>query len=311
MLPGMSQRAAPLFGAIEAGGTKFECAVARDSGELIAAERIATASPLETFAAVRRFFFDSQAEHGAISAFGMASFGPLNLDADSPGFGCMLSTPKAGWSHVDMVRSLQPHVTQAVGIDTDVNAAALAESQHPANTTLQSLVYVTVGTGIGGGAVLNGITRHGRWHPEMGHIPVRRHPQDLSFPGVCPFHQDCLEGLASGPAIVARWGRPMSELLSDETVCDVIGDYLAQLAMSLTLLLAPERVIFGGGVMSGGALLPLVRRQLRRRLAGYPAHPLLAGDLNEFIVNPAWGERAGINGAIVLARRAAATEQVP
>ena len=311
MLARMSERAARLYGAIEAGGTKFECAVARGTDDVVASSRIATGDPTETFTAVTRFFETHEQQLGPFSSFGIASFGPLDLDARSPGFGRMLRTPKTGWSHVDMIGALRPRFTQPVCIDTDVNAAALAESMHESNRKVRSLVYVTVGTGIGGGAVLDGETRQGLWHPEMGHIPIRRHPQDQTFAGVCPFHRDCLEGLSSGPAIVARWGQPMSELLRNELACEIIGSYLGQLAVSLVLLLAPERIVFGGGVISDGSLLPYIRSSLQLQLAGYIAHPLLTGSLADFIVPPALGERSGIRGAIVLAVRAANTRHAP
>jgi predicted NBD/HSP70 family sugar kinase len=303
MLARMSEHAAPLYGAIEAGGTKFECALANGAHHVVARTRIATSDPRTTIDAVLRFFDEHEAL-GPIASFGIASFGPLDLDPHSPTFGRMLSTPKSGWGGVDMIAALRPRYMQPVVIDTDVNAAALAESQQPSNRALQSLVYVTVGTGVGGGAVIDGESRLGAWHPEMGHIAVRRHAQDQSFAGVCPFHQDCLEGLASGPAVLARWGRPMSELLTDELACDIIGSYLAQLAASLVLLLAPERIVFGGGVMCCGALLPFIRLNLRAQLAGYIVHPRLDGGLSEFIVSPALGEGAGITGAILLAMRA-------
>ncbi|HEX4375905.1 MAG TPA: ROK family protein [Steroidobacteraceae bacterium] len=299
----MTERATPLYGAIEAGGTKFECAIARGADEIVARTRIATTDPRATFDAVLQFFAGHEAQ-GPIESFGIASFGPLDLDPRSPAFGRLLATPKPGWRDVDMVGALRSRFTQPIAIDTDVNAAALAESLQGANRTLQSLVYVTVGTGIGGGAINGGELRQGLWHPEMGHIGVRRHAQDQSFAGVCPFHGDCLEGLANGPAILARWGRPMSELLTNELACDIIGGYLAQLAANLVLLIAPERIVFGGGVMSGGALLPTVRRSLTAQLAGYIVHPRLEGDLAQFIVEPVLGERAGLTGAIVLAMRA-------
>lgn len=307
MLARMSQRAVTLYGAIEAGGTKFACAVARGIDDLVATTRIATAGPHETFDAVIRFFEAQEQQLGPVSSFGMASFGPLDLDPCSTGFGRMLATPKSGWKHIDMRGALRPRFAQPVGIDTDVNAAALAESMHESNRQLRSLVYVTVGTGIGGGAVIDGVSLQGLWHTEMGHIAIRRHPLDQSFAGVCPFHRDCLEGLANGPAIVARWGQPMSALLENQLACEIIGSYLGQLARSLVLLLAPERIVFGGGVISGGALLPYIRRSLQEQLAGYVAHPSLQDGMAQFIVTPAWGDRSGIGGAIVLAMRAAAT----
>jgi fructokinase len=293
--------ACALYGAIEAGGTKVDCALARGVDEVLAMQRFATTTPERTFAQVIAFFSSNQATHGRISAFGIASFGPLDLDARSAGYGCLQATPKPGWSHYDLRARLREAFAVPIHLDTDVNAAALAEWNHRASSALHSLVYVTVGTGIGAGAVLAGRTLTGRWHPEMGHIRVPRHPQDHAFPGVCPFHGDCLEGLANGPSIVARWGTQMSSLLNNPLAREIIASYLAQFAATLTLMLAPERIVFGGGVMAGGALLPDIRRAVSALLAGYVQHALLTGSLDEFIVAPALGERSGIQGAIVLA----------
>jgi fructokinase len=297
----MSEAPAALVGAIEAGGTKFLCAVARDVDTVLASERFATTTPLETLAQVLRFFDASQKRHGLIDAFGIASFGPLDLDPRSAGYGNILATPKAGWAGYDLTAQLRQRFAKPVFLDTDVNAAALAEWRQRDRDAIRSLVYVTVGTGIGGGAVLNGRTLKGLGHPEMGHIRVQRHAQDLQFPGVCAFHQDCLEGLANGPAIVARWGVPMSSLLADSNACSIIGSYLGQLAATITLMLSPHLIVFGGGVMSGAALLPYVRRSARQQLAGYLVHATLRGSLDDFITAPMLGERSGIAGAILLA----------
>jgi fructokinase len=292
----------PLFGAIEAGGTKFECAVARSVEDVIASQRFETTTPAETFAQVLEFFASIESRHGPIRAFGIGSFGPIDLDRQSPSYGHILATPKPGWSHYDIRARLRERSDTPIYLDTDVNAAALAEWRHGAGAGLHSLVYVTVGTGIGGGAVLAGRPLSGLWHPEMGHIRVQRHTQDQTFPGVCPFHRDCLEGLANGPAILARWGVPMSSLLQDRVACSVIGGYLGQLAATMTLLLAPERIVFGGGVMTGGDLLPYIRQCAKEQLGGYLEHRLLQGSLEEFITAPGLGDRSGIAGAILLAQ---------
>jgi fructokinase len=301
----MPEAAAALYGAIEAGGTKFDCAVARGADEVLASERLPTTTPDETFTQVVRFFESAQLRHGALSAFGVASFGPIDLDTRSSAYGHILATPKAGWSHYDLRARLRERFDRPIYLDTDVNAAALAEWRHGAGSAIGSLVYVTVGTGIGGGAVLAGSTVSGLWHPEMGHIRVQRHHQDQTFAGICPFHGDCLEGLANGPAIIARWGVPMSSLLREQTACSIIGSYLGQLAATLALLLAPERIVFGGGVMTGGALLPYIRHSAKQQLGGYLGHPLLQGSLDEFITGPGLGDRSGITGAILLAQSGA------
>lgn len=298
----MPDAAAALYGAIEAGGTKFECALARSADEVLARERVPTTTPGETFDRVLDFFQTAQRQHGVLAAFGIASFGPVDLDARSATYGHILATPKPGWSHYNLLARLREHYEQPIHLDTDVNAAALAEWHYGAGKGLRSLAYVTVGTGIGGGAVLAGNTVNGLWHPEMGHIRVQRHVQDPGFAGVCPFHGDCLEGLANGPAILARWGVPMSALLQDQIACNVIGGYLGQLAATMALLLAPERIVFGGGVMSGAALLPYIRDSAKRQLGGYLQHAWLQGSLAQFITSPALGSRSGVAGAILLAQ---------
>jgi len=290
-----------LYGAIETGGTKIQCALARGVDAVLVSERFATTSPSATFAQIVGFFEKHQARYGPVSAFGIASFGPVDLDPRSPTYGHILATPKAGWSDYDLRAELHERFGKPVFVDTDVNAAALAEWHCRPRERPRSLVYVTVGTGIGGGFVLEGRTLPGPWHCEMGHIPVQRHPLDPQFAGVCPFHGDCLEGLASGPAIVARWGAPMSALLQHPDACSIVGGYLGQLAASIVLMLSPERVVFGGGVMMNGTLLPFVRRSARDRLGGYVRHELLRGTLEHYIVSPALDDRAGICGAIVLA----------
>jgi fructokinase len=292
---------APLYGAIEAGGTKFLCAVARSVDEVLATQTFATATPAETFAQVIEFFSLAERRHGPVSAFGIASFGPLDLDVRSPSYGQILATPKGGWSQYDLRARLRERFAKPIYLDTDVNAAAMAEWHHLGGSGAGSLVYVTVGTGIGAGAVIGGRTLRSPWHPEMGHIRVPRHPNDLAFRGVCPFHGDCLEGLSNGPAIVARWGAKMESLLQDHSRREVIGFYLGQFAVSIALMLSPERVLFGGGVMTGGALLPDIRRSAKQLLGGYVTHALLQGSLDEFIVGPSLGDRSGISGAILLA----------
>jgi fructokinase len=297
----MLEAPAALVGAIEAGGTKFQCAVARGANAMLASERFATTTPDETLSRVVAFFDACQRRHGAIQAFGIASFGPLDLDRRSRTYAQILTTPKPGWSGYDLTARLRERFARPIYIDTDVNAAALAEWHARSAANLSSLVYVTVGTGIGGGVTLAGRALQGLGHPEMGHIRVQRHPQDLKFSGVCPFHGDCLEGLASGPAVVARWGAPMSTWLSDAQVCSIMGSYLGQLAATITWLLAPQRIVFGGGVMTGGALLPYIRRTTKDLLAGYLAHPLLQGSLEEYLSAPALDERSGMTGALLLA----------
>jgi fructokinase len=295
---------AALYGAIEAGGTKFDCTIARSMHDVLAAERVATTSPDHTFDRVIDFFARGERQHGPVQAFGIASFGPLDLDNRSAGYGRILATPKAGWAQYDLRARLAQRFARPIRLDTDVNAAALAEWHQRSSLDVRSLVYVTVGTGIGAGAVIDGRSLTGPWHPEMGHIRVVRHPDDRKFPGTCPFHQDCLEGLASGPAIQARWGAQMQDLLHDTGMRAIIGSYLGQLAATLILILAPECIVFGGGVMNAGEMLTDIREHARAQLAGYLSHSLLQGSLEQVIVAPALGERSGISGAILLAASA-------
>jgi fructokinase len=290
-----------LLGAIEAGGTKFVCAAAREGGEIVAETRIATTAPSATLNAVQEFFDSVTAELGALLALGVAAFGPVDLCRSSDTFGRILGTPKAGWSGTNLVAPLVTRYGCPVAIDTDVNAAALAETLHGAARGCSTAVYVTVGTGIGGGAVIGGQTLKGSRHPEMGHIRVVRHARDTAFEGVCPFHRDCLEGLASGPAIIARYGAPLERLPPDHEAAAVVGHYLGQLAANVLLMLSPERVIFGGGVMSNEPLLRETRAAAARLLNGYAGFGTDAAPFERLIVAPGLGERSGLVGAFALA----------
>jgi fructokinase len=291
----------PVLGGVEAGGTKFVCAVGRGPDGVLAEERIPTTSPAETLARVVAFFRAAARAHGPVAAVGVASFGPLDLDPASPTWGRVTSTPKPEWAGADLVGPLREALGVPVAIDTDVDGAGLAEARWGAGRGLDSLVYFTVGTGIGGGAIVGGAPLRGTSHPEMGHIRVPRHPGDTAFAGVCPFHGDCLEGLASGPAVRARWGVPAEALPHDHPAWDMVGHYLGHAVAAVTMVLAPHVVVIGGGVASSPPVLPAVRRWTRRLLAGYPATPRLAGDLEGYVVPPALGDRAGVLGALALA----------
>jgi fructokinase len=293
-----------LLGGIEAGGTKFICAAARNPGEFLAQTRIPTGAAAATLAAAQQFFEAVTAEHGALSSLGIASFGPLDLRNASPTFGRILGTPKQGWADTDLGAPFARRFGCPVAIDTDVNAAALAETLHGAARGCSTAVYVTVGTGIGGGAVIDGRTLRGSPHPEMGHIRVARHARDAAFAGVCPFHGDCLEGVASGPAIVARYGVPLEALPSDHEAIAIVGHYLGQLAANVLLMISPERLILGGGVMSSEPLLVETRAAAARLLNGYGGYGASAAPLDRTIVAPGLGERSGIVGALVLADQA-------
>jgi len=293
-----------LYGGIEGGGTKFVCSVAHSPAHVIESATFATTSAQATLAECVGFFRAAQTKHGHIGAFGFSCFGPLELRPDSAAYGCMLSTPKAGWSGVNLLAPLQASFSAPIALDTDVGGAALAEWQLGAGRGLASLAYITVGTGIGGAVAPATPAASRLMHAEMGHIPVRRHPQDRSFGGICPFHGNCLEGLASGPAIVARWGTTLDALLSGHEAREIIADYLAQLTTSIALMLSVERVVLGGGVMADGQVMPFVRDATARYLNGYLEPLRDSSRLKDYICAPGLGARAGVTGALLLAQAA-------
>jgi fructokinase len=294
----------PLYGAIEAGGTKFVCAAAHDVDAIVAETRIGTTDPAATLHAVEHFFAGVEAKLGAFRSFGIATFGPVDLRPASPTFGRILATPKPGWANTDLPGPIAARFRCPVAIDTDVNAAALAEASHGAGRSCGTVVYVTVGTGIGAGAVVDGRTLKGLLHPEMGHIRVLRDERDRGFAGVCPFHGDCLEGLASGPAILARYGASLDRLPPAHGAAELIGYYLGQLAANVILTLSAERIVFGGGVMQNEGMLRFIRETVVRVLNGYPSVGADAATLERIVVAPGLGERSGLAGAILLAQAA-------
>ncbi len=291
------------LGAVEAGGTKVFCLVGSDPDHIVAQTRIPTRQPAGTLAAVLAFFQQEVACGGPLAAIGIASFGPLELRRSHPRYGLITSSPKPGWSDVDMVGPVRTALGVPVGFDTDVNAAALAEGRWGTARGLDTFVYLTVGTGIGGGAVVDGGVIHGLGHPEMGHVSVPRQPGD-AFAGHCPFHGACLEGMASGAAIAARWGRP-AELLDGDTLRAAVqleAAYLAAGLCNIVYATAPQRIVIGGSVAGLPGLFPLVRANLSEMLAGYPGLPEHAA--SDFIVPAALGVLAGPAGALILADRA-------
>lgn len=286
-----------LVGGIEMGGTKMVCGVSHD-GTTVARE-IRYQTGVEPAAALGRavaFFGDMQREFGPLAGLGVASFGPCDPDPRSPGYGRITTTPKPGWRDVDVLGTLRaglPGVPMA--FDTDVNAAALAELRHGAGQGLDSLVYLTVGTGVGGGAVIGHRLVHGQMHPEIGHMPIRRPPSDEGFAGVCPYHGDCLEGVASGPALEARWGLPGRDLPADHTAWDLEAEYLGLALATLVYVISPQRIVLGGGVGLVPHLLARVRLRLSEALAGY-----IRLDADQHVVHPTLGNRAGLIGAFCL-----------
>lgn len=296
-----------LLGGIEAGGTKFVCAVGRGPEQLCAETRFPTTTPGETIA--RAVAFLRQAAAGErLAAVGIGSFGPIDPRPGSATYGRITSTPKPGWSGTDLVGAVGSALRLPVGFDTDVNAAALGEHRWGAARGLDTFVYLTVGTGIGGGAMAGGRLVHGLLHPEMGHLPIARRADD-DFAGVCPFHGSCLEGLASGPALERRWGQPAETLPDDHPAWELEAHYLALGLADVVCVLSPQRILMGGGVMARERLLPLVRDQLRALLNGYIQVPEILHDNDRYIVPPALGHRSGVLGAIALAELAAGARE--
>ena len=295
----------PLVGAIEAGGTKFVLALAQADGGILMRRRIPTQTPAEAFPAIASFFAEASESHGAIAAFGVASFGPIDIDPASPGYGTFTTTPKPGWSGARFHDVLAQFGAPLV-VDTDVNGAALGEWLSGAGQGCRTLAYTTIGTGIGTGVVQDGRPLMGISHFESGHFHAPRDAERDPFVGTCPYHGDCLEGLVSGPAIERRWGKSLDQLADDPSAVDLIAGYVAHLAATLILLHMPDRLIFGGGVMKAPGLLAAVRAQTSALLGGYVRHPRLDEGLSQYIVAPGLGDDAGITGAIALANHALA-----
>lgn len=272
------------------GGTKTDLAVGTSFEDLSERHRIPTTDPNETLGAVGEYF-----DQHHVTAVGVASFGPLNLNRASPRFGTMLFTPKPGWSGTPIYERLRSRLRVPVAIDTDVNGAALGEGRWGAARGMDNHAYVTVGTGIGAGIVVAGKTITGEHHPEVGHITMRRHPDDR-HPGSCPYHEDCLEGMASGPALEARFGRPETWPGNDQVV-DLAVHYLAQGLLSLVYTMAPERIVVGGGVSGLPGLHDRLRDRLGTLMAGYPQTP----DLKLLVSKPGLGELSGLAGGLILA----------
>lgn len=295
-----------LYGGIEAGGTKFVCAVGSGPGDVRAEVRFPTTDPDETIGRSIVFFQEQIAERGPLTAVGIAAFGPLDPNPASPTFGYITTTPKPGWANADLGGRIRQALGVPVGFDTDVNGAALGEWRWGAGQGIDNLVYFTIGTGIGGGAIVNGRLVHGLVHPEMGHIVLAHDRERDPYPGRCPYHGDCFEGMAAGPAIGDRWGRPAYELPPDHPAWDLEAHYIALALRSIICTLSPERIILGGGVMEQEQLFGLVRRKTQAYLNGYVQHPAVLEQIDSYIVPPGLGNQAGVLGAIALAQQAAA-----
>ncbi|MBS4200418.1 ROK family protein [Bacillus sp. FJAT-49732] len=287
-----------MLGAIEAGGTKFVCAVGTEDGTIIERVKIDTLTPEKTMHEVIHFFkkFD-------LKALGIGSFGPVDIDKNSRTYGNITSTPKPGWTNFPFLKTIEEALQIPIEFNTDVNVAALGEMMQGAAQGLDSCLYITVGTGIGAGAVVQGNLLQGLSHPEMGHVLVKRHPDD-TFEGFCPYHKDCLEGMAAGPAIEKRWGQKGHELQQKQEVWEIEAYYLAQALMQYILTISPKKIIMGGGVMKQAQIFPLVRKQVQELLNGYVPLSQITEHIEDYIVPPALGDDAGITGALMLAKRA-------
>ncbi len=295
------------WGGIEAGGAHFVCAIGSGPDRLDAETSFSTTTPEETLARAVDFFRKSGGS--GLAAVGIGSFGALDLAPSSPTYGRVTSTPKPGWEGTDLAGTVAGALGVPVAIDTDVNASALAEHLWGSADGLDDFVYVTVGTGIGGGAMAGGRLVHGLVHPEMGHMRV---PHDMDadrFDGVCPYHGDCLEGLASGPAVHRRWGRRPEDLPDDHPAWELEAGYLATGVVNLVCALSPRRVVMGGGVMERPPLLPLIRTGVRELLVGYVRAPEVLDGIDGYIVAPALGARVGVLGAIALAMQAGSADR--
>ena len=289
-----------LIGGIEAGGTKFVCSVGSGPDDLRAETRFPTTTPEETLARAVAFFQEQETGEGALDAIGVAAFGPLDPDPNSPTYGYITTTPKPGWANTDFVGALKAHFDVPIGFYTDVNGAALSEGKWGAAQGLQTFIYLTIGTGVGGGAMINGRLLHGLVHPEMGHVRMSHDWQLDPFPGNCPYHGDCLEVMAAGPAIEKRWGAKGQELGNDHPAWDLEADYLAQALQTFVCSFSPQRIIMGGGVMDVPGLLNKVRAKTVANLNGYVQHPAITENIDQYIVAPGLGRQAGVLGAIAL-----------
>jgi fructokinase len=291
-----------LIGGIEAGGTKFVCAVGTGPDDIRAETRFPTTMPEETIGRAIAFFRECREQVDPLAAVGIAAFGPLDPNPASPTYGYITSTPKPGWVNTDFVGALRAALDVPVGFDTDVNGAVLGEWCWGAGQGLNNILYLTVGTGVGGGALVNGRPLHGLLHPEMGHIAI---PHDFAvdpFPGYCPYHGDCLEGLASGAAMNARWKQRAETLPSEHPAWELEAHYLALALQTFICTLSPERIILGGGVMQQPQLLAAVRRKVLDNLNGYVQSPAILSDIDHYIVAPGLGVLAGVLGAFVIGR---------
>jgi fructokinase len=303
-----------LLAGVETGGTKIVCAVAESPDQILDHSSFPTGTDPQAAMSTAAAYFDEKSSEldAQLIGVGIASFGPCDPEPNSSTYGYVTSTPKPGWANAGIIelfgkaRAALGGAEVPVGFDTDVGAAALGEATYGAGRGLADLIYLTIGTGIGGGAVVNGATLHGLIHPEMGHMLIPRTAAEIAeFAGVCPYHGDCWEGIAAGPAIQARWGRPGQELPDDHPAWALEADYVAAGLHNLVLTLSPQQIILGGGVGSSAQVLSLVQTKLVASLANYVDSARIKDDITSYVVSPGLGDFAGVTGALELARLAA------
>lgn len=285
------------LGALEAGGTKMVVAIGNEKGEIFEKKSIPTTMPQETISEIIGFFQDKN-----IEALGIGSFGPIDVREDSENYGRILDTPKLHWRQYDLLKPFQETLKVPVKLDTDVNGSCLGEMTFGSAKGLKNVIYITIGTGIGVGAAVEGKLLHGMLHPEAGHILIRKNPQD-KYQGKCPYHKTCFEGLAAGPSIEERYGKSPLELINEKEVWELEADYIAQALMNYILILSPERIILGGGVMHQEQLFPIIRKKTAEYMAGYLKTEQLE-NMESYIVPPSLNDNQGILGALKLAAMA-------
>lgn len=284
-----------IFGAIEAGGTKMVCAIGKEDGTIIDKVSIPTTTPKETIPKIIEYFRDKD-----IKAIGIGCFGPVDVKKESPTYGYILDTPKTAWKNFDFLRSIKKELEVPIGFDTDVNGSCLGEITFGSSKGLDNVVYVTIGTGIGVGISINDQLLHGMLHSEGGHILIKKHKAD-TYEGNCPYHGDCLEGLAAGPAIEKRWGKKAVELEKNDEVWEIEAYYIAQALVNYILILSPRRIILGGGVMNQKQLFPLIRNEVKEMLNNYLNVQELK-ELEQYIIPASLNGDQGIMGCIELAK---------
>jgi fructokinase len=283
---------------MEGGGTKFVCAVGTGTGNIVEEYRIPTTSPIETLNQAVSFF-----QNFDLAAIGLAPFGPLDLNPGSPTYGTITATPKPGWTGTNIMAPFESAFNIPVAFDLDVNAAAFGEYfLISENRGLDSLVYITIGTGIGAGFIINRKVIHGLTHPEMGHMRLPHDRKKDPFPGVCPFHGDCFEGMCCGPALASRWRKPADTLPNSHPAWDLEAMYIAYALVNVILTVSPQRIVIGGGVMNHKQLFPSIRGKVKGLLNGYPDSSVLTGSMEELIVPPGLGNHSGVLGAMAMGR---------